>query len=166
MKDMPLRKLTAFLAGTMALVAMLFAVPTLAQSPTSNGLNAPIMIVISGFPDNIGRASCGLYNQADGWATDRNVFMNATASISASTATCTFNNVPSGSYAVAFFHDRNMNNKMQKNFLGIPQEGYGFSNDAKPHGFGPPSFSEASFSHDGSQPTTVSVKLQQWTSAL
>jgi uncharacterized protein (DUF2141 family) len=160
-----LRNIAAtLLLGTMA--AMFFAGSTLAQAPTSNGANAPIMVVISGFPDNVGRASCGLYNQADGWATDKKVFMNATAPIAGSRATCTFNNVPSGSYAVAFFHDRNMNNKMPKNFLGIPQAGYGFSNDAKPKGFGPPSFTDAAFMHDGAQPTTVSVKLQQWTSAL
>jgi uncharacterized protein (DUF2141 family) len=136
-----------------ALAAALCSSRAVAQSsaPNSGARSAPIIVVISGFPDNVGRASCGLYNQAGGWATDKNVFMNATAPILGSTATCTFNNVPSGSYAVAFFHDRNMNNKMQKNLLGIPQEGYGFSNNAKPHGFGPPSFSNASFAHNGTQ---------------
>ncbi len=158
-------KFASSIAFLMMLAVDLCIAPALAQSASASG-GAPIMVVISGFPDNVGRASCGLYNRADGWATDKNVFMNATAPISGSTATCTFNNVPSGTYAVAFFHDRNMNNKMPKNFIGIPQAGYGFSNDAKPRGFGPPSFSNASFSHDGSQPTTINVKLQQWTSVL
>ena len=158
---------TSLSVAIVAVVAALCSSRASAQSAAANGVGAaPIMVVISGFPDNVGRASCGLYSGPDGFATDKNVFMNTTAAISGSTATCTFNNVPSGSYAVAFFHDRKMNNKMQKNFLGIPQEGYGFSNDAKPRGFGPPSFSQASFSHDGSEPTTISVKLQQWTSAL
>ncbi len=158
-------KFASSIAFLMMLAVDLCIAPALAQSASASG-GAPIMVVISGFPDSVGRASCGLYNRADGWATDKNVFMNATAPISGSTATCTFNNVPSGTYAVAFFHDRNMNNKMPKNFIGIPQAGYGFSNDAKPRGFGPPSFSSASFSHDGSQPTTINVKLQQWTSVL
>lgn len=162
---MTISKFAPSLAFLSMLAAALFPAPALAQSLPANA-NAPINIVISGFPDTVGRASCGLYNQANGWATDKNVFMNASAPILGSTATCTFNNVPSGTYAVAFFHDRNMNSKMPKNFLGIPQAGYGFSNNAKPRGFGPPSFSAASFSHDGSQPTTINVKLQQWTSAL
>ncbi len=165
MKTMSLKTVAALLVSAVALAAMFFTSPALAQAPSAN-VNAPIMIVISGFPDNVGRASCGLYNQADGWATDKNVFRNATAPILGSTATCTFKNVPSGTYGVAFFHDRNMNNKMPKNFLGIPQAGYGFSNDAKPRGFGPPSFTDASFLHSGSQPTTVNARLQRWTSAL
>jgi uncharacterized protein (DUF2141 family) len=165
MGAMTMSKFASSITFLLLSAATLLFAPALAQSPPANG-NAPINIVISGFPDNVGRASCALYNQAKGWATDKNVFMSATAQISGSTATCTFNNVPSGTYAVAFFHDRNMNNKMPKNFIGIPQAGYGFSNNVKPRGFGPPSFADASFSHDGSQATTVNVKLQQWTSAL
>lgn len=36
-----------------------------------------------------------------------------------------------GKYAVQLFHDENKNGKMDFNFLGIPKEGYGFSNDAR-----------------------------------
>jgi uncharacterized protein (DUF2141 family) len=163
---MTMRKFATSTKILILFAAALFFALSAEQLPADAQSSMPVMVQISGFPDNVGRASCALYNRADGFATDKAVFMNATSPISNGIATCTFNNVPTGSYAVAFFHDRNMNNKMQKNFLGIPQEGYGFSNDAKPHGFGPPSFSDASFSHDGSQPTTINVKLQQWTSAL
>jgi uncharacterized protein (DUF2141 family) len=52
--------------------------------------------------------------------------------------------LPEGTYAVAIIHDENKNGKLDKNFLGIPKEGYGFSNDAKAT-FGSPSFKEASF---------------------
>ena len=46
-------------------------------------------------------------------------------------------------YAVAIYHDKNSNNKFDT-FLSIPQEKFGFSNDAKVF-FGPPSFDEAAF---------------------
>ncbi|MBK9492256.1 MAG: DUF2141 domain-containing protein [Haliscomenobacter sp.] len=39
--------------------------------------------------------------------------------------------LPKGKYAVQIFHDENKNEKMDFNFLGIPKEGYGFSNDAR-----------------------------------
>ena len=48
------------------------------------------------------------------------------------------------SYAIAVYHDKNKNQKLDKNFLGIPTERYGFSNDAREL-FGPPSFKSASF---------------------
>ena len=50
--------------------------------------------------------------------------------------------VPPGVYAVAVYHDANSNGKLDANFLGIPKEGYGVSNDVRPR-FRPPRFSEA-----------------------
>ena len=47
-----------------------------------------------------------------------------------------------GTYAVAVYHDENDNHHFDKNFLGLPAEGYGFSNDA-PALLGPPSFDAA-----------------------
>jgi uncharacterized protein (DUF2141 family) len=41
-----------------------------------------------------------------------------------------------------------MNGKLDTNWLGIPIEGYGFSNDAKGL-FGAPSYSAARFAYDG-----------------
>ncbi len=38
-----------------------------------------------------------------------------------------FTNVPQGEYAIKVFHDENNNKQIDKNFLGIPKEGYGAS---------------------------------------
>jgi uncharacterized protein (DUF2141 family) len=51
-------------------------------------------------------------------------------------------------YALAVIHDEDSNGKLNTNWLGIPTEGYGFSNDARAL-LGPPTFSAASFSYDG-----------------
>lgn len=52
--------------------------------------------------------------------------------------------LPPGTYAVKVFHDVNDNSKLDTNWMGIPNEPYGFSNDAAGT-FGPPGFKEASF---------------------
>jgi uncharacterized protein (DUF2141 family) len=49
-----------------------------------------------------------------------------------------------GTYAIAFYHDENVNEKMDTGLFGIPLEGYGFSNDARGI-LGPASFKDASF---------------------
>ncbi|MGI4746267.1 MAG: DUF2141 domain-containing protein [Janthinobacterium lividum] len=49
-----------------------------------------------------------------------------------------------GTYAVAVYHDANDNHHFDRTFLGLPAEGYGFSNDA-PTPIGPPPFSAAKF---------------------
>jgi uncharacterized protein (DUF2141 family) len=53
-----------------------------------------------------------------------------------------------GKYAITAFHDANNDGILNKNTLGIPKEGYGFSNNASGN-FGPPSFSSAAFEVDG-----------------
>ena len=60
------------------------------------------------------------------------------------TTILTFPNVAPGTYAIQLIHDRNSNGKMDFNFLGIPREGFGFSNNAKP-GFSQPRFSKVAF---------------------
>ena len=52
--------------------------------------------------------------------------------------------LPPGTYAIACFHDENANGRFDQNFLGIPKEGYGFSNNVHPF-FSAPSFESASF---------------------
>jgi len=47
----------------------------------------------------------------------------------------------SGKYAVQYYHDKNSNGKLDTGAMGIPEEGYGSSNDAR--GFmGPPDFQD------------------------
>ena len=56
--------------------------------------------------------------------------------------TVLFEDLPEGRYAVAVFHDANLNGRLDKNFMGIPREGFGFSLDAAAR-FGPPAFKAA-----------------------
>jgi uncharacterized protein (DUF2141 family) len=52
--------------------------------------------------------------------------------------------LPFGEYAVTVYHDRNGNLKLDKNFIRIPKEPYGFSNNPKVR-FGPPGFGKVKF---------------------
>ena len=69
-----------------------------------------------------------------------------------------FHDLPAGKYAVAAFHDENGNGKLDRNSLGIPTEGYGFSNDAQGTG-GPPKFAQAAFDFDGKTNKAISFSL-------
>jgi len=63
-----------------------------------------------------------------------------------------------GVYAVAVFHDENANKKLDQGFLGIPQEGYGFSNNPG-FRFGLPDMNEILFEINGGK-TEISVDLR------
>lgn len=58
--------------------------------------------------------------------------------------TVMFHNIEQGEYAIRFFHDQNDNGQLETNFIGMPTEGYGFSNDAKPN-FGPAKYEDMKF---------------------
>ncbi len=62
-----------------------------------------------------------------------------------------------GTYAIAAFHDENDNGELDAGLLGIPTEGYGFSNDA-PSTMGPASFEDAAFDLGG-QPVAMRITL-------
>ena len=51
--------------------------------------------------------------------------------------------IPPGTYAIGVYIDENENEKLDTNFLGMPKEQYGFSNNAR--AFGIPKFEAASF---------------------
>jgi uncharacterized protein (DUF2141 family) len=62
-----------------------------------------------------------------------------------------------GRYALAVYHDLNDNSILDKNFIGIPKEPYGFSNDFRPK-FSPPTFEDCAFDVP-QQGRVLSVKL-------
>lgn len=74
-------------------------------------------------------------------------------------AQATFNNVAAGTYAMFVFHDANSNNKMDKNFMGIPKEGYGASRNKLPFASAP-TYNENKFTVDGKVTTRLSVKIR------
>jgi uncharacterized protein (DUF2141 family) len=63
-----------------------------------------------------------------------------------------------GLYAVAVYHDQNNNHRFDRTLIGMPAEGYGFSNNA-PIFFAPPSFKSAAFAA-GPGDNRIAIKLR------
>ena len=66
-------------------------------------------------------------------------------------------NIPDGKYAIALFIDKNKNNKIDKNFIGIPKEQFGFSNNAMGK-LSAPSFQQAMFEVAGDTIQNIELK--------
>ena len=100
--------------------------------------------------NSTGSVDCALFDSPVGFPIE--VLHSATnvmvIKIRHTEARCDFEDLPPGTYALAVIHDENMNGKLDTHWLGIPREGYGFSNGAKAS-LGAPSFSAASFQYDG-----------------
>ncbi len=63
--------------------------------------------------------------------------------------------LPTGDYAIRVMHDINGNDKLDSNFVGIPNEPYGFSNNAG--SFGPPKWDKAKFTVKGDVQHTIDL---------
>ncbi|HEX2733235.1 MAG TPA: DUF2141 domain-containing protein [Polyangiaceae bacterium] len=68
--------------------------------------------------------------------------------------------VGAGTWALSVLHDENSNGRLDRNFIGVPTEGIGASNDAVTR-WGPPTFEDAKFqcSTDG---CALDIHLRYW----
>ena len=125
--------LVSTLAGASLIVSVL------AQSRDQ----AAIILKITGFRSEKGQVRIAVFNAAEKWPKDP--AYSSTIDVNSSSVTWRVNDVPYGDYAIAIFHDENGNGKMDKNFLGIPVEAYGFSNNQRVT-LGPPRWDAVKFS--------------------
>ncbi len=136
-----------------ALIASLCGVSVLidAGSVSADAASCPgIHVTISNIRNSIGTVDCALFASPSGFPSDvlRSAMRLAAMKVPTRTARCDFLEVPAGTYALVVLHDENMNARADYNWIGLPKEGYGFSNDARGT-LGAPSFSQASFAYDG-----------------
>ncbi len=101
-----------------------------------------LSIRISGISQIKGTLYIGVFRKNDSFPIFGKQFKGAVKEVKGKTQIYNFEDLPEGEYAVAIYHDLNRNNILDKNLLGIPEERYGFSNNAR-RAFSAPSFQEA-----------------------
>ncbi len=105
---------------------------------------ADIQVILKGFKSDEGQAMLALHNTNKTFLKKKAPFKGAKVTINNKTAEYIFKNVPYGEYSIAVFHDENSNMDLDANFLGIPKEDYGFSNNAW-RKYGPPKYKQTLF---------------------
>ncbi len=91
-----------------------------------------VTVEVTDILNKTGKVYIGLYNTADEFTVVSKSYMGTIEDIDAKSMTYVFKDVPDGTYAISVFHDENQNGVHDKNFFGIPSEGYGFSNNIRP----------------------------------
>lgn len=87
-----------------------------------------IVANIHDLKNNVGTCIACLYNNAAAFNGEQSQPIKCfTASIRHFATQIVFTNIDEGEYAIKVFHDENNNKKIDRNFLGIPKEGYGAS---------------------------------------
>ena len=89
---------------------------------------ATLTVHVTGARNAKGKIRVALFPDGKGFPNDASQALHAqTADIDPQTLSTgvVFADLRSGVYAVSVFHDENMNEKLDKNFMGMPKEGYG-----------------------------------------
>ncbi len=102
---------------------------------------ADLDVLVENITEHRGTLYWSVFDSEADYKADDNAVISAKSRVSGDTVRVTVHDLPHGEYAVKLFHDANGNGEMDTNMLGIPKEGYGFSNNGGK--FGPASFEDA-----------------------
>jgi uncharacterized protein (DUF2141 family) len=104
---------------------------------------ARIEVEVTGLKVAKGTVRVSLYTARD-WLDDKGIVAKATAKATGPTAKVAFDDVAPGRYGIALIHDEDGDGDMTYTFLGLPAEGFGFSNNVRPV-LSAPDFDDAAF---------------------
>lgn len=115
-------------------------------------------MTIAGITDKRGNLMIAVYEGAKDFPVFGKGDINIVHAVYSTTEHVVIRGLVAGkTYAIAVYHDVNKNKFLDKNFLGMPVERYGFSNDARGT-FGPPYFSEASFCASAGKKMKITIQ--------
>lgn len=123
-------------------VAVILAMPAAASLSLAAAAEINVAVHVVGIEKPNGAVYAGLYD-ASGWK-DGHFIKAVHVPVTGGDVTFNLAAPAPGRYAIRLFHDLNGNGKLDKNFFGIPEEPYAFSNNAS-GSMGPPNFDAAAF---------------------
>jgi len=117
-----------------------------------------LIVEIAGVTDAKGSLLVGIYDSARSFPKDGKALKVVNVPVRSNNVRFAVDDLPAGTYAIALCHDVNGDGEFNTNFVGMPLEPYGFSNDVKPT-LSAPSVEKASFEMYGR--TTITITLQR-----
>ena len=121
----------------------------------THGQNQTLTVVIRNVKSDTGMVAAALYRSDKEFM--KKAWQSGSTPSRLGEVQLVFENIPAGDYAMSVMHDVNKNGELDKNSIGIPKEGFGFSNDALGK-FGPPKFKEAKFTIPSGKTLVITLK--------
>lgn len=144
-----MREMRSFRLLSFASLAICSASPLHSSSTAQRDTGAPagctLRIHVDGLRNSTGVVGAAIFKSPDGWPEDMSKTVHhwpTPIPPGSREATAVIDNLPAGDYGVVAIHDENRNRKLDRNFIGIPKEGFGFAHN--PHvGLSVPPFQAA-----------------------
>lgn len=143
MRPTDARRLDCPLGFAAYLIALVLAAAAISPAP---GDKLPQLTVLAeGVRNSRGVIGMLIFKSARGWPEDFGAAVRSQAvPAHPGTVVLHLDDLPPGAYAAVVLHDENKNKKLDRNFLGMPREGWGMSNNPKAR-LSAPSFDRARF---------------------
>ena len=138
--------------------ARVVALSWVAMAAPMPGQAADLLVRVSGLTEPRGQVGCSLFAGPQGFPMDSSGARTVWLPADTQGVTCRFIDLPEGRYAVSIAHDLNGNKRVDTNFLGIPTEAWGVSNNVRPS-LRAPRFEEAEFKL-GSDSKVLTLEIQ------
>ena len=134
---------------------------TISEPQAANGAQGcTLRIHVDGLRNSTGVVGSAIFKSRDGWPEDMSKTVHhwpTPIPAGSSTAVAVMEDLPPGDYGVVAIHDENKNHKLDRNFIGVPKEGFGFANN--PHvGLSAPPF-DAAIVHVTCPQTEISIHM-------
>lgn len=148
---------TLFVLASLFFVAI-FALACLAGTPDAPSNGYTLTVVVEGVNQAAGNIGVLVFNSEKGWPEDRLVALrDIVVPARPGKVTVEVPNLPAGDYGISIAHDVNQNHKLDKNFIGMPKEQWGLSNN--PHAtIKAPPFSKGKFSLTGDKEIRITMQ--------
>lgn len=145
------------------LVGLLWMPKSVAQEESQT--TTPVLtLTVSGIKKTKGFLLIAVFDNAEDYENDgnngnddgNNAIQKFKIPVKGKTQTVEIEGLDFGSYGIKMYQDINENGSLDKNFLGMPEEPFGFSNNAQAI-FSEPDFEETVFDFDGN--TAIKIAL-------
>lgn len=139
-----------------------FLLATLLLGAAARAADGPnLRVVASNIQSDEGKLYVWVYDKKDDWLSDRyrtQKGVGVAGNRDGDRITVELL-LPAGDYALSVFHDVNDDGKLESNFIGIPKEPAGLSNNLRPR-FGPPKYKDAVFRVEVGAVTEQKIELR------
>ncbi len=115
-----------------------------------------LTVKVAGVTTDEGHILVAVYDKEEGFLKKGNALMGVRAKAKSGITELHIDNLPEGRYALAIYHDKNANDELDTNWLGIPKEPIGFS-IARMRTFGPPGFKDCAFTFDSDKQIQIQL---------
>ena len=140
-------------------VALLSVIGSFAFLPSAEGnVNSNLSVSIKGLKNQKGQVCFSLFSSSRGFPNNKKRAIKAQCvKLGDRNAKLNIPSLKAGTYAIAMFHDKNGDGKLNTNGLGIPKEGFGFSRNPRVI-TGPPKFGDSAVFVVGST-TNIQINM-------